>query len=951
MFLPLSDEAKAALYTRSVQATKWPAFLSAHGITLGEAEGGNWAALSGAAHGKINLLTGDWHIDGLEKSALDLIAKLKGWSEYDLDASLHYLAQNACVEIPESKAGIPEALLEQTRKDLTYDHMAALKARLGVSEAVIQKYGIGLYERGYVLPVVDPDGIVRYARTFNEATDGAKWLRRLDAHGMEDGQESLLGARDITPATERVILCDSELDMLAVASAMPEDASTVVCSLIDGFPHHAPLHLENKQVVIVVGPTADEQKQAAEWTIPLLSEMMGKRALRGASIVRLEQEPDRLWRWLRADTWTAFQARINEAVDVAALTGPKELHSLLQIDDRGNTDRHVIVPVTVTGDYSAAYDVPVRFRVRYCAKQSTTKKCSRCGTAEFDLTKFGEVQMACCGEKSANVESLLGRHCCTKRSRPALEVTQKISLRKIIVAPYKPENDMGQSCDRTAYMVVPPGPVTLTEPRGYKATAWTKTDPHTQRRTLLIEKLTPIVEPWERYDLAVWRNHLEAARSLGYQGIMRDLVEHKTRIYGADHIMLAILLTFCSPRWLIYNSKQIRGWVLTLLMGDTSVGKSETWKYIAPMLGYGGEFHGHTGKRTGLLFACVKDMTGNFKCQPGVLPRNSRKLVCIEEISGMNFEDLNQMTEAMDSGEMKVDFSANAKYETQTRVIMNSNPKLRTTLGDYQYGCMAIKAVLPSQAMIRRLDQALVLRKLSDVNDYHKLYKQDEPPKVTPEMLQAVVFRAWSLTPEQVQIETPTIEAAMAAAISMATYSEVEDVPLAAPAILAQKIARLASALAVLDCSGPDDFSRVDVLPRHVELVKKHLLTMWNHPDCGFDKYAATCVRASSLDDWMAIAAYFTDSLGNQNALRGGSAFAQFMMTLASGAEVGALYRQELDCSEHEYEKVLTFLIAHHLVKRDDGKLKATGKLHRVLERVKAEMPVEWAILNGTRKA
>ena len=144
------------------------------------------------------------------------------------------------------------------------------------------------------------------------------------------------------------------------------------------------------------------------------------------------------------------------------------------------------------------------------------------------------------------------------------------------------------------------------KPGNYLATGYIKTHPKTQQVTFLIETLIPEEEDYQAFDVEKNIQHLRALQQLSWSEILEDITENVTRVYERDEILIAILLTYCSPLWIKFNEEIVRGWLISVIIGDSGSGKTQSHTRFAEFVNIGDCFSGLTGTRTGLAYALVE---------------------------------------------------------------------------------------------------------------------------------------------------------------------------------------------------------------------------------------------------------------------------------------------------------------------------------------------------------
>jgi hypothetical protein len=234
----------------------------------------------------------------------------------------------------------------------------------------------------------------------------------------------------------------------------------------------------------------------------------------------------------------------------------------------------------------------------------------------------------------------------------------------------------------------------------------------------------------------------------------------------------------------------------------------------------------------------------------------NRQILLVDEAQDLKSEDLKTMAEGFDSGLTRIDRIQNKIFESKTRVIFNCNPRHpkkiweQRTMDSFRYGCQAIMGIFP-QMMIRRIDLVLVSTAW-DVNK-EKIFFPTEPegePLVTPEDLQALVFFAWNLAPEQIIISPETAQYIREIAKYLSgKFGGADDLPIVYPEDFRKTMARLSVAYAILDLATDESFTQVTVNPGHVADVCEFLERIYEAENCNLHKYTKSYLSAHGLAD------------------------------------------------------------------------------------------------------
>ena len=247
--------------------------------------------------------------------------------------------------------------------------------------------------------------------------------------------------------------------------------------------------------------------------------------------------------------------------------------------------------------------------------------------------------------------------------------------------------------------------------------------------------------------------------------------------------------------------------------------------------------------------------------------------------------------------------------------------------------------------ILRRIDLA-VFANTSDLQDLSFASPPvtgDTPRQVTPEGLRAVIYWAWTLTPQQIRFAPAAERHCLQRAEALArAYGLAGDIPLVPPSDVRNKLARLAAAFAVFQVSASDDFSRLHIEPEHVDLAATFLDTIYTHENCGLDQYSALKGRATQLRDYEQIAQAFLKKRADEEHVNG-SATGFFPQLIYALRAADAIRRDELveqlDCGLETVNRGVKLLKRFNLLdSTKDGYVKKP-KFNRFLRRFLAAQP------------
>ncbi len=319
-------------------------------------------------------------------------------------------------------------------------------------------------------------------------------------------------------------------------------------------------------------------------------------------------------------------------------------------------------------------------------------------------------------------------------------------------------------------------------------------------------------------------------------------------IYKRNEILFAIDLTYHSPLHFIFNNQQIiKGWSEGIIIGDTRTGKSETANKI--MNHYqGGELITAENTSFAGLVGGMQQNNKRWSITWGILPRNDRKAAILDEISGMQLDDIGRLSGVRSSGIAEITKIQTERTFSRVRMLWLSNPRSSRGINTYTSGVEIIKELIGRPEDIARFDFALLIASnevpMEDIN-----LKEIQKPKhiYTSKLCNALLMWCWSRQSENIIFTDDTEERCMELAKEFGKlYST--DLPLVEPAEQRIKFARMAASLAMRMFS-TDDGINVLVKPIHVEIISNLLKQWYNKPAFNYEGYSRIKIKEISIKD------------------------------------------------------------------------------------------------------
>lgn len=384
----------------------------------------------------------------------------------------------------------------------------------------------------------------------------------------------------------------------------------------------------------------------------------------------------------------------------------------------------------------------------------------------------------------------------------------------------------------------------------YRVIGTVRPHPRTQRATVVVSNSKSTADALSRFvlhdpdDLNIFKS-ADTPESIQdrLDSIYEDFEANVTRIYARRDLHLLMDLTYHSVLHIPFHDRHARGWIETLIVGDSSIGKSETSTCLMNHYNLGQQMDCKNATVAGMLGG-LDSIDGQWFVKWGIIPTNDRRLVILEELKGLNIEVFSKLTDMRSRGVAELPKIERRKTHARTRIIALSNPR-GPRIAAYGFGVDAIREVVGSPEDIRRFDACMVIA--DDDVPYEML--AESPPvcehTYTSELCRRLVLWSWTRKHNEVVFEDTQFIAQKAMELSK-QFSEA--IPIVDRGSMRLKLARLSAALACRVFS-TDDNTHVQVKNCHVEYVCDFLQRIYTHPACGYDRFTEAANRGDSVKD------------------------------------------------------------------------------------------------------
>lgn len=319
---------------------------------------------------------------------------------------------------------------------------------------------------------------------------------------------------------------------------------------------------------------------------------------------------------------------------------------------------------------------------------------------------------------------------------------------------------------------------------------------------------------------------------------------------GNDTLITAMDLAYHTVLQFNFGSfKNVRGYLDTMIVGESRVGKSSTAEALRTTyeLGTFTSLAGNSATIPGLIGGSNK-VNGSFQTRAGVIPQNHRGLIIFEEFGKSNNNILKELTDIRSSNEVRIArVSGTVTMPAMVRMITLTNVKSDGTIkpiASYPNGLAIITELVGSAEDIARYDMLVVLsdRGTSQINP---LWQPDTP--LDKNVYQTRLRWVWSRTPDQVILSSEVSNYIIEKANDI---NETYDCHIKIFGTEAwKKLARLSIAIAGYIVSTDDSYENIVVTKECVDYATQFFVRLYDNPTFKLREYVEHERRFSVIDE------------------------------------------------------------------------------------------------------
>lgn len=297
--------------------------------------------------------------------------------------------------------------------------------------------------------------------------------------------------------------------------------------------------------------------------------------------------------------------------------------------------------------------------------------------------------------------------------------------------------------------------------------------------------------------------------------------------------------------------KDVRGYLDTLVVGESRVGKSSTAETLRQtyQLGVLTSLAGNSATIPGLIGGSNKTAGGSYQTKAGLIPQNHKGLIIFEEFGKCNSSLVTELTDIRSSNEVRITrISGTLTLPAMVRMIALSNVKATPgeikSIASYPNGIAIVTELVPTAEDIARYDLIAILGDKGNTT-IDPFWKPEEP--LPTEVYQTRIRWVWSRTPEQITISEDIGRYILEQANELnATYNcHIKIFGTEAW----KKLARLSIAIAGYLVSTDDTYSCIVVTKEHVDCAVNIFKELYDNHVFRLKEYVANERKYNTIDD------------------------------------------------------------------------------------------------------
>jgi 5S rRNA maturation endonuclease (ribonuclease M5) len=759
-----------------------------------------------------------------------------------------------------AEAKLPsESFLQNATESLLASsaNMKLMREKRGLTLETLEKFGIGLHEGRFTIPVRDAQGrlvnVRRYKPNATEPKD------KMMSWSRGTGTRRLF-LPEVLEHHDEVILVEGEMDaIIGQQYGLPTMSHTAGATAWD-----VRWNLDFEDKVVFICYDCDDTGRRGARKVEAQLQRYAKKV--HVIALPLKEKGADLTNYFVDQGYTAndFRVLMEEArsrVTKAAHLGHIRAQTPKVVTlERSMDGRYHEIPLEFTAQIAGKVQPPYMMpsRIELNCNEGGGTRCGRCpmsgrNSLEVDVPEHDPLILELVDKNTESSRSAMLKHSGVPHTCPDVEITEKemYSVEELITVPPADEQvGSVNPVDRRVYNVGQFDTPVNTKIRFVAVNTTSRRDRRAALQAWVSERTTTSLEQFVmdatmKKRLSIFHPAPNQSPVRKLREIVRDLEANVTRIYGREELHMAYDLVWHSALNFRFKGVDVgKGWLELLVIGDTRTGKSEAANRLCRHY------------RAGVLTTCegstfaglvggAQQLANTWMVSWGTIPLNDTRLVVLDEFGGIADKGiLEQMSSVRSSGKAQINKIVKQETSARTRLIWIANPADGRKLDELSNGAIdAIKGLAKNPEDVARFDFAMAVAS-NEVDS--ATINADTPPTVphryTEKLCADLVTWAWSRTVDQVlwQDGVETLVLAQAQSLGQRYITEP---PLIQVENVRLKIARLAVAIAARLFSSDTTGECIVVKAEHVEAAVKLLDRFYKMPSMGYANHSARVLR------------------------------------------------------------------------------------------------------------
>jgi MCM P-loop domain/Toprim-like len=728
-----------------------------------------------------------------------------------------------------------------------------IKKMRGLNENTLRTYEIGwdAKQKAYSIPVRLVDDTLVNVRFYDPAPpEERRKIWSVPGHGSPQ----LYPLSQLLDDPREIVVCEGEMDALLTIQhgfhAITRTASAITW-------HQEWARYFKGRVVYI----CHDMDKAGHQGNQLVGHALAKVA-KEIRIITLPYEKTEKHGKDLTDFWhdhnaTTFRRLMEQArpiaVEVAPIGESPMESNILAASNAENVGKPLTFPVTIKGRKDPGYSLPAQ--VEFSCDVEEAERCANCplnaGAKDISIPANDPMLLEMIDITKKQMNGVLKEYMGIACKRVAVHVQARQSVEVLYGRPSvdaAPSND--GAGDYKTIKITSSGKHDTMPNTTVQVIGSLYPNPRSQSNEFLAWQVLPVRTSIDAYepDAATLRalrrfQPRKGERPLHKAGsIAKEMALQVTHIYGRPHMHVLMDLTWHSA--LAFNvDKEMhvtRGWLDTLLVGDTRTGKSEAAQRLSEHYMCGEIVACEAATYAGIVGG-AQQFNQSWTVTWGAVPLNDRRLVVLDEVGGLTREEIAKLSSVRSSGIAEIQMIAQERTRARTRLLWLANPR-NGRMSDYTYGVQAIQPLIGNPEDIARFDLAMTAHSSEVGADEINKPHEAPPARYDSEACHALIRWIWSRSPDQIVWTADAANALLKSAVEL-SQKYIEVPPLVQGANVRYKLARVATALAARTFSCDQTYERLIVTRDHVQDAVTFINYLYEMPTFGYAELSANRIE------------------------------------------------------------------------------------------------------------